>query len=155
MELLLVQFVALFLLALVTGVFWGPWLSLHRSMPVFSGEVFIQLVKTMSQNLAGPMRLLMPACILFMALSTWLYPQPASAGFYFSLTALILNLLALLISILIEVPIVTQIAKWTVSTMPTDWEAIRDRWRFFHVIRLVASLGSFGSFAASILLLIH
>ena len=73
MALHLVQFSALFLLALVTGVFWGPWLSLHRSNRVFSPAEFIHIVQTMIGNLATPMRILMPACILLLILATWLY----------------------------------------------------------------------------------
>ncbi len=145
MTLYFVQFAALFLLALVTGVFWGPWLALHRSMEVFPGEVFVQIVKTMSRNLAMPMRFLMPACILFLALSTWLYPAIPSTGFYCSLAALALSIVALIITLLTEVPIVSQINNWKATEIPADWEALRDRWRFFHVIRMFASLAAFGS----------
>jgi hypothetical protein len=154
MTIYLVQFAALFLLALVTGVFWGPWLSLHRSNRVFSPSEFIHIVQTMVGNLATPMRILMPFCILFLILSTWLYPLKPSVGFCFSTVALLLSLTALLITILVEVPIVKQINQWTTSNFPADWQAVRDRWNFFHVLRTFCSVGSFACFAISLMLLI-
>jgi hypothetical protein len=40
MTLKLANFVALFLLALVTGVFWGTWFTLTRSIETFSPAEF-------------------------------------------------------------------------------------------------------------------
>ena len=154
MALYLVQFVALFLLTLVTGVFWGPWLSLHRSNRVFSSAEFIHIVQIMIGNLATPMRILMPSSILFLILSTWFYPLKPSAGFYFGTVALVLSITAFLITILIEVPIVKQIDQWTASDFPADWQAVRDRWNFFHVLRTFSSIGSFACFAISLLFLV-
>jgi uncharacterized membrane protein len=147
----LIQFIALFLLLLVSGVFWGPWLALHRSLEVFSANELIHIVNTMAKNLAMPMRILLPACIVFMILTAWFYPQKELTGFYLSVASIILIIIALLITLLVEVPIVSQIRKWTTETIPSDWEAIRSRWVFFHAIRTFASLASFGFFAATIL----
>jgi hypothetical protein len=69
MTLKLTNFVALFLLALVAGVFWGTWFTLTRSIETFSPAEFIHIGKTIIANVAWPMRILMPACILFMLLS--------------------------------------------------------------------------------------
>jgi uncharacterized membrane protein len=86
-----------------------------------------------------------------MILSLWFYPQKKSAGFYFSVTAFVLLIITLLITVLIEVPIDNEIKRWTAVAVPSDWEAIRDRWGIFHTIRTFTSLVSFGSFLASIL----
>src|SRR5438874_6871223 len=83
----LVQFVALFLLCLVTGVFWGTWFSLSRSMEMFSAEEFIHIGKTIIQNLAMPMRIILPACLVCMILSVVWYPQKKSGGFYFCIAS--------------------------------------------------------------------
>jgi hypothetical protein len=40
----------------------------------------------------------------------------------------------------VEVPIVRQIETWTVSTLPANWQQLRDRWQAFHVVRVVASV---------------
>lgn len=144
MKLKSIYFIALFLLMLVTGVFWGTWFSLSRSMEVFSAAEFIHIGKTIIQNLAVPMRIILPSCILFMILSAWFYPEKRSSGFYFCVTSIVLIVIALLITLLIEVPIDNQIATWTAETAPAGWEAIRDRWEFFHAARTFISLASFG-----------
>src|SRR5690349_3434077 len=128
MKLKAVQFIALFLLMLVTGVFWGTWFSLSRSMEVFSSDEFIHIGKTIIQNLAVPMRIIMPACILFMLISLWIEPDKKSAGFYFVIAAFALIIAALLITLWVEVPIDNQIKQWTATTAPADWQDIRERW---------------------------
>jgi uncharacterized membrane protein len=146
-----IQFFALLLLMLVTGVFWGPWFALHRSLNVFNADQLILIVKTISANLALPMRVLMPSCIFMMLLSVWFFPEKTSVGFYLNLIAFALTLVSLIITLIVEVPIVKQIEQWTTATVPPDWVFIRNRWVRFHVIRTFASLISFVCFSASIL----
>jgi hypothetical protein len=143
-----IQFIALFLLMSVTGVFWGTWFSLSRSMEVFSAAEFIHIGKTIIQNLAVPMRIIMPSCILFMFLEIWFHPRKKSPPFYFSLLSLVLIIAALVITLGVEVPIDNQIKEWTAETAPIDWEAIRDRWEFFHGLRTFVSLCAFGFLSA-------
>ena len=147
----LTNFVALFFLALVTGVFWGTWFTLTRSIETFSPAEFVHIGKTIIANVAWPMRILMPACILFMLLSAWLYPEKKSAGFFLSVAACLLIIVALLITLLVEVPIDNQIKTWTAESIPSDWGAIRERWQWFHAARTFASLASFGSLAVAII----
>jgi len=151
MKLRVVEFIAVFLLLLVTGVFWGTWFSLSRSMEVFSADEFIHIGKTIIANLAVPMRIIMPACILFMLLTSLFYPDKRSGGFFFSIAALVLIIAALLITLLIEVPIDNQIKVWSTGTVPDDWALIRDRWEFFHALRTFISLASFGCFIVTIM----
>ena len=151
MKLKSIYFIALFLLTLVTGVFWGTWFSLSRSMEVFSAAEFIHIGKTIIQNLAVPMRIILPSCIFFMILLAWFYPEKRSTGFYFCIGSIVLIVIALLITLLIEVPIDNQIATWTAETAPAGWEATRDRWEFFHAARTFISLASFGFLLLSLL----
>jgi len=151
MTLKLTNFVALFLLALVAGVFWGTWFTLTRSIETFSPAEFIHIGKTIIANVAWPMRILMPACILFMFLSAWLYPEKKSPAFFLNVAACLLIIVALLITVLVEVPIDNQIKTWTAETIPSDWRAIRERWQCFHTARTFASLASFASLAVAII----
>ncbi|MFL5731076.1 MAG: anthrone oxygenase family protein [Cytophagaceae bacterium] len=151
MNISIIQFFALFLLMLVTGIFWGPWFALHRSIKVFNANEFIRIVNTMSANLARPMQIMMPFCVICIVLSVWLYPRKDSLGFYLEATSFILILVSLLVTVLVEVPIVTSIRQWTAETIPSDWQTIRDRWVKFHVVRTFAALASIACFIASIL----
>ena len=128
--------------ALVAGMFYGPWAALSRSFKTFTPEVFLAIVDRMNRNMAPLMTVLMPATLLAMV--------PVLLGSYgvqpriFSLyaAAFVLFLVAIAITVLIEVPIVKQIVSWTVATLPADWQQVRDRWVRFHVIRVVAGLAS-------------
>jgi len=113
----LIQFITLFLLLLVTGIFWGSWFALHRSIHVFQAEEFIHIVKTMAANLS----------------------------------AFLLMAIAVLLTMLVEVPIVAQIKEWSAATIPTNWQLFRNRWVKYHVIRTSVSLASFACFTASVL----
>ena len=62
--------------------------------------------------------------------------------FYLSAVALLLFLIALLVTVVVEVPIVQRIVKWTPSTLPENWQQVRDRWMRFHVLRVIAGMAS-------------
>ena len=146
-----IQFSALFFLLLVVGVFWGPWLGLHRSIELLSSAELIHIVQLMAHNLGAPMQVLLPICILLISTSAWFYPEKKSRDFYFTITSILLIIISLLISVGIELPIVNQIKEWTESTVPSNWEAIRNHWVFFHIIRMIVALVSFGLFSAAVL----
>jgi uncharacterized membrane protein len=150
MKLKTAQLISLFLLMLVTGVFWGTWFSLTRSLNDFSAAEFIHIGKTIIANVSIPMRIIFPACVFFMFLSLlWHHPKK-SYGFYLIIVANVLIVITLLITILVEVPIDNQLKQWTASTVPAQWEGIRQRWKLFHTFRTFTSLASFAFFAMAI-----
>jgi len=129
------QFINILLSALVTGVFWGTWLGLSRSMASLTPETFLTIGHTMIGNLGTIMALLMPAAMLATLPVLWLLYRRRSKALYPTLAGLALFIVALLITLLVEVPVDYQINEWTVATLPANWEQLRDRWEFFHVIR--------------------
>jgi len=151
MQIQIMQFIALFLLLLVTGVFWGPWLALHRSIHIFTKEEFIKITKILAVNLGLPMQILMPSCILFMLLSVLLFPNKSSLEFYLMVASFCFILVTLIVTMTTELPIVNKIKLWTVETTPADWEDIRDKWVRFHAWRVFPALISFGIFLLAVL----
>ena len=145
----LFQFITLLLLMLITGLFWGTWFAISRSIENFSAAEFIHIGKVIIKNVANPMRVIMPLCILLMAVSLWLYPEKRSVSFYLIVTSFVLLIVTLIITVGIEVPIDNQIKTWSPETVPSDWTAIRSRWQFFHTIRTFTSLVSFSLFSAA------
>src|SRR4030095_15061927 len=93
----LVNFVSLFLLMLVTGVFWGTWFTLTRSIEDFSSEEFSHIGRVIILNVAVPMRIILPSCILLMLLSLWFYRNKKSGAFYLGVLSFILVIGVLLI----------------------------------------------------------
>jgi hypothetical protein len=139
------------LLTLVTGIFWGTWFSLSRTMHILPAEIFITIGKEIMNNVAITMSIIMPASIvglLILLIGSW---KARAAYFYCILTALILFVIALIITLAIEVPIDNQIKTWTVTTIPADWKDIRDRWELYHTIRTFLTLTCMSFFIGAIL----
>jgi uncharacterized membrane protein len=128
--------------ALVAGMFYGPWAALSRSMKTFTPEVFLAIVDRMNRNMAPVMTVLMPAALLAMipVLLGSYGTRPRIFSFYAA--AFVLFLIAVGVTVSVELPIVKEIVTWTVATLPADWQQRRDRWVRVHVIRVVAGLAS-------------
>ncbi|HEX6427030.1 MAG TPA: DUF1772 domain-containing protein [Niastella sp.] len=139
------------LLVLVTGVFWGTWFSLSRSMDTLSPETFIVIGKQIMQNVAIGMGIMMPLGITGVVVLLLMAGRRKKAHFYWLLSTLILFVLALAITLLIEVPIDNQIKIWTPDSLPTDWKAIRDRWQFYHTGRTFLCLAGIACFLMAVI----
>jgi uncharacterized membrane protein len=137
----IVQLLAMSLFTLVTGVFWGTWFSLSRSVATLAPATFLEVGHTMIANLAGPMSVLMPATIVsVLVLVVVLYHRHDAHALVLSVVALALLVVSTVITLAVNVPIDGQIARWTVETLPGDWERIRNRWEFYHGLRTALTL---------------
>jgi hypothetical protein len=58
-------------------------------------------------------------------------------------------IVALMVTLAIEVPIDRMIKVWTVPTLPAGWESIRDRWQFYHTVRTFVSIAAVSLVLAS------
>jgi len=132
------ELITIVLSALVAGMFSGPWIALSRSMHTFAPELFLAIVDRMNRNMAPVMTVLMPAAALSIIPVLFLSYHVQRMTFYLTLAASLCFVVALLVTVLVEVPIVEQIATWTVPTLPANWQQLRDRWSKFHIIRVVA-----------------
>jgi uncharacterized membrane protein len=136
-----VQFTTFLLFSLVTGVFWGTWFSLSRSIAAITPATFLEVGRLMIANLAGPMSILMPAAVLSaIVLCSLMFRGGITRASLFAGTGLVLMVTAMVITLVVNVPIDRQIQSWTVATLPADWSAIRDRWEFYHGFRTLVSL---------------
>ena len=144
MILKMLELVSIVLSALVGGMYWGPWLALSRSLKTFNPEVFLAVVDRLNQNMAGLMTILTPLSLLSIlpVLALSYARQPVT--FFLYLAGFFCFLIALLVTVLIEVPIVKQIVTWTVQALPHNWEQLRDRWGALHVVRVVAGIAGLG-----------
>jgi uncharacterized membrane protein len=104
-------------------------------MATLSPETFLTIGHTMIGNLGTIMAVLMPAAMLATLPVLWLLYRRRLKAFYPTLAGLALFVVALLITLLVEVPLDNQFAAWTVMSLPANWEQLRDRWEFFHALR--------------------
>ena len=147
----LTLFVHVFLFALVVGVFWGTWFSLSRSMSAITASTFLEVGHTMIANLGGPMAVLMPAALVSaVPLLFVLHRRHRRASFSLILVGAASLLVALVITLSVNVPIDGAIAGWTVDTLPPDWTSIRNRWEAYHAARTFVSLAGFGAALAAV-----
>jgi len=59
---------------------------------------------------------------------------------YFTVGGLLLFIVAVVVTVTIEVPIVKRIVTWTDISLPADWEQQRDNWQKNHVLRVLSGL---------------
>ena len=127
-------------LAVVGGMYWGPWLALTRSMASFSADEFVAVLRRLNRNMARLMTVLLPLSLLstvpVLALSFGTHP----ATFALTLGAFVLFATTLVVTLRVEVPIVMLLNTGSVVTLPHDWETLRDRWGSFHLLRVVPSI---------------
>jgi hypothetical protein len=129
------EFISILLLALVTGVFWGTWLGLSRSMAALTPETFLEVGHAMIGNLGTIMAILVPAAILAVLPVLYLLYRRRSRALYAALVGFACFIIALLITLIVEVPIDNLIEGWTITSLPAGWQQLRDRWEWFHAIR--------------------
>jgi uncharacterized membrane protein len=141
MNLKIWEAISIVLSALVGGMYWGPWLALSRSIRTFKPDVFLAIVERMNRNMESVMTILTPAALLSIAPVLFFAFNKRPRTFYLTLAGFGLFVVASLVTILVEVPIVKQIVTWTAMTLPGNWQQLRDRWGAFHVIRVAASIG--------------
>ena len=134
------EVISVVLLAIVGGLYWDPWLALTRSMATFEPEVFLPILKRMNRNMAPIMTALLPLSLVSTVPVLVLSFNGHVVTFYLTLAALILFAVTLVVTMVIEVPIVTALDVETVSALPDDWRQRRDRWMAFHLLRVVPAV---------------
>jgi uncharacterized membrane protein len=131
------------LFALVMGVFWGTWFSLSRTMGRLSPETFVAVGHEMIRNLGVPMAILLPVALLCALVTlALLWRGGRTAAFWWLLAGFVLMVVALVITLAVEVPIDNRIETWTAATLPADWRSIQSRWELFHTIRTFLSIAA-------------
>jgi uncharacterized membrane protein len=131
------------LFALVMGVFWGTWFSLSRTMDRLPAESFVAVGHQMIQNLGAPMAILLPLALLSALVTlVLLWRAGRTTAFWWLLAGFLLMVVALVVTLAVEVPIDNRIEDWTAATLPGDWRSIQSRWELFHTIRTFASIAA-------------
>jgi uncharacterized membrane protein len=137
------QTTTIVLFALVMGVFWGTWFSLSRTMDQLPGETFVAVGHQMIQNLGLPMAILLPLALLSALVTLVLLRQGRqTVAFWWLLAGFGLMVVALVVTLVVEVPIDNQIQTWTAATLPGNWRSIQSRWELWHTIRTFTSIAA-------------
>lgn len=131
------------IVAIVGGMYWGPWLALSRSLHKFEPRVFLGIVQRLNINMSSLMTLLSPLSLLTtVGVCVWYWIDNHEQSLYLAVAGLFLLIVAVIVTVLIEVPIVKRIVTWTENTLPSDWQQQRDKWQRNHISRVLS--GSVG-----------
>jgi uncharacterized membrane protein len=137
----LAHFINIMLYALVTGVMWGTWLALGRTMTQYDATVFLADGQHMIDNLASIMPILMiSTAVVGLVVVVALFRRRSASAAWLALIGLLLLAAVIAVTLAVNVPIDNQIKTWTADTLPSDWQAIRSRWAEFHTLRTFLSL---------------
>jgi uncharacterized membrane protein len=112
-------------------------------MDQLSAETFVAVGHQMIQNLGVPMAILLPLALLTALVTlALLWRGGRMVAFWWLLAGFALMVVALVITLAVEVPIDNQIQDWTAATLPGDWRSIQSRWELFHTIRTFLSVAA-------------
>jgi hypothetical protein len=134
------ELISIILSTLVAGIFFGPWVALSGSAGGFKPEVWLAIVNRFNSNLFPVMSVLMPGALLSIVPVLFITYNGQWGTFFLNAIAVALSAVALLVTVLFQMPIVKQMRSWTVATLPHNWEQIRDRWEAFHAVGVAASV---------------
>ena len=148
---LAVQLVGILLVALVVGIYWGPWIALTRSIARLDVEIFLPVVSMLNANLAGLMTVLVPVALLGQV-GLLIVDFGRALSFTLAAIAFVLFLVTVVVTVLTEVPIVKQIVTWQTETVPGNWRELRDRWASFHLLRVLPGLAALALYVAAAIL---
>jgi hypothetical protein len=130
-----------------TGLFAGFLMGIlvfEISLRRFGGSVYAQTQQvTLTALPVLAAVLLFPAIIATGILAT----RAKGRALRLPLAALALLLVALVVTLAVNVPINLAEGTWRVSSPPVDWSATRDRWQIGHAVRTGAALLAFGLLA--------
>ena len=137
MTLPLLRFLNIILAALLAGTSFGIWLGFNPTN--FSASTYVEQQQNLVRSLNTLMIVLVVAATVTTLLSAFLQRRNKPV-----LVALLLAA-SLFISCMVitrfgNIPIQTNMLKWTVNMLPQDWTELRDKWWSFHIMRTVVEL---------------
>ena len=134
-----------FLVALVMGTTLAHALEMPTKMRV-SGSFWVECQHTLYRffrYIAGPIEV---AAVLISAVLV--YFTFGQATFGASLVTSILLIAAFIVWAVVTERVNRQVAKWTATDIPRDWERWRTQWEYSHLVRFLLH---FIAFASSVL----
>lgn len=135
------RFSSVLLCALSTGNMFGTWSSLGPSTRGFTPSTYVEVQQATIRNLRPVMGTLMPAAVAANAVTVALgVRERHSPAFTLTSVGLGAQLLALVLTAAIELPINTRVMTWSPAQPPPGWEAVRNRWAEVHTARTAAAV---------------
>jgi hypothetical protein len=138
---------------LVLGLMCGSELNVavfgHPSLNRQSVEVHIPVRATFAAMFGRVMPFWMTGSTLLNILLLLPFERLNSSAWRLAAAASAIQIFAVVFSLLGPVPINNRIAKWSVTSLPSDWRELEHRWDLYHGIRTSALVVAFALLALS------
>lgn len=130
----IVLFLALFFVALTSGAALAIWLETNPSgiSPAFYAEKMQHAIRVFMV----PLNTVAILSVLFTIASTFLARRDRSS-FYLMIGASICVIAATLITFFGNVPIINQIVTWNITSPPSNWLEVGEKWSRFQAVRTI------------------
>uniref|UniRef100_A0A7V3E7T0 DUF1772 domain-containing protein n=1 Tax=Ignavibacterium album TaxID=591197 RepID=A0A7V3E7T0_9BACT len=156
----LVQFIAVLLTGLVAGLFYGYDCSVTKGLGNLSDLAYLQSFQSINKVIQNPYFFFsFMGSVLVLPLASWLsYDNNNLMSFYLLISSTLIYFIGVLgVTIFGNVPLNEQFANFSVSTSSeTELSIMRNTfekpWNYFHRIRTIAAIISFGLAVLSIIL---
>lgn len=146
---ILLQFLAVLLLALVAGSVFGIWRGYDPT--VLTAAAFVEMHQGAVRGLNVLLPALAMAAILLTLVLGWLARGKGTA-FWLYLGALLLMVAAGVVTRFFNQPINAEVMAWTIGSTPANWMDLRAAWWNWHVLRTGLSVCAFALLLAAVLL---
>ena len=134
----LVLFGALFFVALVAGAAFAIWIDYNPAgmSPAFYTEKMQHAIRVFTV----PLPTVVILGVLFTIVSTIL-ARRERPEFYLLIAASVCIIAVALITVFGNIPINNQIRMWNVSSPPSNWGDLAQKWWQFQTVRTIAAIG--------------
>lgn len=146
--LIALQTLAVLFVALVAGATFGIWRGFNPA--TYSAVAFLE----MHQGSVRGLNTLLPATALgAILLSALLYVRNfgGSGANNLIILSIVLMIAGGLATRFGNQPINAQVMTWTAETMPANWQALRDSWWSWHIVRTLFSIAALVTLVAALL----
>lgn len=148
----LLQFTAVLLTGLLSGLFYGYDCSVIKGLGNLSDIAYLQSFQSINKAIQNPYFFLsFMGSLLILPIASWLsYNSSNSVSFYLLLLATLIYFIGVFgVTIFCNVPLNEQLANFSISTSSETEisimrKAFEKPWNYYHSIRTVASIISFG-----------
>ena len=144
-----IQLIVVFLAALATGGLMVNWIGLGRAMSRLSASSYVEFHQATNHTFVPYMPIVVVGALLGGIVLAILSPGVHSLSGELAIAGSAGYVAVLAIGLSTDVPINTQVARWSVQSPPADWTQVRARWIRFHIVRTLFSLPALACYILS------
>lgn len=145
----IIRFTDLLIMALLVGTMFGIWIGFNPAHLTASTYVEQQQQSIRKFNTLLP--ILGAVCIL-LTIGLAVLARERTGVFYLLVAAIVLMIIAGLVTRSGNQPINSEVMKWSIQAPPANWTVLRDQWWRWHVVRTLAGISALSLLIIAILI---